>query len=445
MFLLLLIDTVLSQTFEHAAVYGNTESLGYYYIDIWVGTPSVKQTVILDTGSRLTAFPCSGCLDCGTHVDSYFNLSSSSTSEIVGCEEGIHCSSCKNSECGYSRMYSEGSSISGILVRDLVVLGDNLQSEAVKAVFGCHRKETQLFRTQRADGIMGLGWSSDNISSVVDLLFSSRKVSTDLFTLCLAPEDGTMTVGGYNESMHSEPVKWVQLRGSRFYAIKLNEVTVGDSSLQLDENDFHPGTSGTIIDSGTTFTYLFSKIYTAVFTSLAAFCEREGNCIGEAKKVYGEPHDCWRLSEEMNLTMFYGSFPVIDLYADDQRISWRPEFYLFAWPDSPHTYCVGVYSNGGGMNVLGGNFMRGMDVIFDRVNGLVGFAHAECSLNTERDKSRSITDIHQELSVIHFRSFPIFEVVVICCAIMAVLMTGILQVCRKRNVIDEAGEEIVQI
>lgn len=36
--------------------------LGYYYTNLFVGTPPQKQTVIVDTGSSLTAFPCSGTL-----------------------------------------------------------------------------------------------------------------------------------------------------------------------------------------------------------------------------------------------------------------------------------------------------------------------------------------------------------------------------------------------
>lgn len=40
-------------------LYGNAQ-LGYYYMNFYVGTPAKLQTVIIDTGSWLTAFPCSG-------------------------------------------------------------------------------------------------------------------------------------------------------------------------------------------------------------------------------------------------------------------------------------------------------------------------------------------------------------------------------------------------
>lgn len=39
-------------------VYGNS-SLGYYYINVYVGSPPQEQSVIIDTGSGQFAIPCS--------------------------------------------------------------------------------------------------------------------------------------------------------------------------------------------------------------------------------------------------------------------------------------------------------------------------------------------------------------------------------------------------
>lgn len=42
------------------------QGLGTHYVDLWVGSPSAqRQTLIVDTGSDLTAFPCEPCPDCG--------------------------------------------------------------------------------------------------------------------------------------------------------------------------------------------------------------------------------------------------------------------------------------------------------------------------------------------------------------------------------------------
>lgn len=43
------------------------EGLGTHYSFIWVGTPPQRVSVIMDTGSHHTAFPCTGC-KCGKHV-----------------------------------------------------------------------------------------------------------------------------------------------------------------------------------------------------------------------------------------------------------------------------------------------------------------------------------------------------------------------------------------
>lgn len=40
---------------------------GIHYSFIWVGNPAQRVSVIMDTGSHHTAFPCVGC-KCGKHV-----------------------------------------------------------------------------------------------------------------------------------------------------------------------------------------------------------------------------------------------------------------------------------------------------------------------------------------------------------------------------------------
>eukprot|EP00551_Chaetoceros_affinis_P020525 CAMPEP_0203740334 /NCGR_PEP_ID=MMETSP0092-20131115/49508_1 /ASSEMBLY_ACC=CAM_ASM_001090 /TAXON_ID=426623 /ORGANISM="Chaetoceros affinis, Strain CCMP159" /LENGTH=139 /DNA_ID=CAMNT_0050626721 /DNA_START=114 /DNA_END=530 /DNA_ORIENTATION=+ len=58
-----------NSTLEVGGLY---QGYGTHYVDLWVGSPPQRQTVIVDTGSGVTAFPCTGCNDCGMdyHVDS---------------------------------------------------------------------------------------------------------------------------------------------------------------------------------------------------------------------------------------------------------------------------------------------------------------------------------------------------------------------------------------
>ena len=58
-------------------IYGNSSSLNYYFVNIYLGTPPKRQAVIIDTGSHLTSVPCMPlCESCGKHLNSYYTISS---------------------------------------------------------------------------------------------------------------------------------------------------------------------------------------------------------------------------------------------------------------------------------------------------------------------------------------------------------------------------------
>eukprot|EP00913_Durusdinium_trenchii_P014516 g13617.t1 len=54
---------------EHARLYGNVDHYAYYFVDLVVGTPPQRVSVILDTGSGVAAYPCANCGHCGPHID----------------------------------------------------------------------------------------------------------------------------------------------------------------------------------------------------------------------------------------------------------------------------------------------------------------------------------------------------------------------------------------
>ena len=66
------------------------QGLGTHYSYIYVGTPPQRVSVIIDTGSHHTAFPCVGC-QCGKHMDPLFDPKKSNTSEILQCSGKKRC------------------------------------------------------------------------------------------------------------------------------------------------------------------------------------------------------------------------------------------------------------------------------------------------------------------------------------------------------------------
>jgi hypothetical protein len=73
---------------------GNMHTLGYFSADACVGTPPRRFDLIVDTGSSLTAFPCSDCTHCGAHQHPgahgmRFSEDESSTSEACAAAGAI--------------------------------------------------------------------------------------------------------------------------------------------------------------------------------------------------------------------------------------------------------------------------------------------------------------------------------------------------------------------
>ena len=105
-----------SNSIRNITLSGNA-TLGYYFIDAYIGTPPQKQSLILDTGSNLTIVPCKGCEKCREHIDPIFDpKKSSSFKKLVYGKEytGWKCSFFShNGEGGFTQGYTEGSMYRG--------------------------------------------------------------------------------------------------------------------------------------------------------------------------------------------------------------------------------------------------------------------------------------------------------------------------------------------
>ena len=90
-----------------------SQGYGTHYANVWVGSPRAqRKSVIVDTGSHYTAFPCKGCDSCGEehHTDPYFDPDLSDTFRPLTCQECQLGANCKNHQCTFSQSYTEGSS-----------------------------------------------------------------------------------------------------------------------------------------------------------------------------------------------------------------------------------------------------------------------------------------------------------------------------------------------
>jgi len=391
------------------------QGYGSHYVDLWVGTPPQRQTVIVDIGSDLTAFPCSGCVDCGerNHIDPFFQESQSDTFEKLPCHECVK-GKCTKNECRIDMMYHEGSSYTAYESRDKVCVGrlhdDNphITSSYAGAYtfplkFGCQTQVSGQFKTQLADGIMGM----DNTStSFWNQMHDQGILQKRKFALCYSrpltsaqegAQGGALSFGGPNTGLHTSPMVYSRLEKGRvgLFSVRMRKVYLrqgaeGDSatstdsgatvtSLNVSQDKLNSG--GIIIDSGTTDTFLTRNIASA-FNQVFQEMTRLKYGHDPVKLTPGQldalPTILLQIEgDKVFNEELFGKDIVMGL-AGQAMDSENPYDVVVAIPPSHYMeydhkneqYTARVYTDEAAGSVLGSNVLIGHDVFFDVENNV---------------------------------------------------------------------------
>ena len=262
----------LSEDYSEAPLY---RGYGTHFVYVWAGTPPQRVSVIVDTGSHHTAFPCKGCAECGKHTDNYFDPAKSTTANVQKCN---------GQKCNLSQRYTEGSSWRAFVVKDTFWIGaekleymNNIPNWNVTFQFGCQSSETGLFRTQLENGIMGM---SADPATLPYVMKAAKVTPSTAFTLCFLHTGGTMAIGAPASSytaLNKEAVQWALLtKKTGYFTVSLEGVYLRKSNSDTLEDIGEPKSKyntgkGIIVDSGTTDSYLPSSVassFKRVFKSL---------------------------------------------------------------------------------------------------------------------------------------------------------------------------------
>ncbi len=372
---------------------------GTHYAYIYVGKPPQRQSVILDTGSRFTAFPCKGCKECGVHTDNYFDLQNSSTAVVLNCPGGKSTARKLATEpasakdyCPVSQSYTEGSSWDGYKVSDVLYIGGIDSSSmpkapaySIKFTFACLQSETGLFQKQLADGIMGMSNSNE---SLPNQLVTNGITSSNLFALCFRVGGGILTLGGVDQRIHTKQhkVTYLKIDASKsfdmgWYHVLLQDIQLVSKNTKSTSdktpkalaiglgNSHYLSDKGTIIDSGTTDTYLPASIkakFEEIFSTLTGLK--------------------YNADENIKLTSAQvASLPTINFIFETMdgkhsEIEMSVENYVDVVADENGMYAFRIlFSEKEGNAVLGSNFMTNYNVIFDAEGGRIGMTKSSCN------------------------------------------------------------------
>jgi len=408
---------------------------GTHHAYLYVGSPPQRRTLIVDTGSRLVAFPCTPCPNCGTgHASpSYYDPSVSTTDVVNACPADCRfdgMSKCANSvngtqqqqqqqQCRFVQRYTEGSRIEAYEITDVMWLGTADVGEstadptyvgmAVPFVFGCQTSEEGLFRHQYADGIMGVAMHQ---TTLIAAMYEAGAIPRHAFSLCLNFDGGVFSLGGTklglgNDALpssgnatsppstphHLEPMQFAPLaKNHGWYAVGVMSLHLGDILITTTEtllSAFNDG-KGTIIDSGTTDSYLPRVI-------ARPFRRAWETITGHVHSNKLERYTYARFRRLPNITI-----TVHGLRGTSIRWSATPSNYMEEmavtrtnselrsariikrvditkpW-EGTKSFTNRIYVDEPNGCVVGGNWMADHDVLFDVQGKRIGIARAECT------------------------------------------------------------------
>lgn len=276
-----------------------------------------------------------------------------------------------------SQSYSEGSSWRAYKIIDEVYLGGldvatTLESDSYKykvnLTFGCQMSETGLFRTQLADGIMGLSRSETTLPY---LLHSNHITSTKMFALCFRVGGGIFTIGGVDQTLHLSDITFTSLlpSSSGWYGITIKEISLREKTknnkIKLNVPEKQINSDLIIVDSGTTDTYLpviLQNEFNRIFTQITGLKYSNNGLKLSNEQISSMPDIVFTIEDATSHELVDIIMPVTS-YAD---------------VDSRGSYVFRVYLTESSGGVLGSNFMNNYNIIFDPDGNRVGFAQSTC-------------------------------------------------------------------
>jgi hypothetical protein len=204
----------LASSQRNVTIHGNA-SLGYYYIDVYVGTPPQRKSLIVDTGSRQTIMTCESCTDCSNHMNGPFMTSESNTIGLVTRNQTNYNWKCpsfndeNDLKCLFSTTYLEGSSYTGYIVKDSFVFHNEMNEtdrHSKTHLFGCATEESGEFAKQAVDGIIGFGPYSEldclDSPTLLEIEYRDKRIASKLFSICLGNNGGALAIGDWNSNRH---------------------------------------------------------------------------------------------------------------------------------------------------------------------------------------------------------------------------------------------------
>ena len=377
---------------------GASTGSGQYFADLRIGSPPQSLLLVADTGSDLVWVKCSACRNCSAHrPGSEFLARHSRTFSPHHCYD----SPCRlvphprpappcnrtriHSPCIYEYSYADGSATSGFFSKETTTFNTSSgrETKVDDFSFGCGFKLSGPSVTgasfNGAQGVMGLGRGTKSFSSQLGRRFGNK------FSYCLLdytispPPKSYLTIGAsQNDAVSRRLFSYTPLvtnpLSPSFYYIAIEGVAVDGARLPIspsvwavDEN----GNGGTVVDSGTTLTFLAEPAYRQV---MAAFRRRVRLPAPVGAAALGFDL-CVNVSGAARARLPRLSFAL----AGKSVLSPPARNYFIEAADRVKCLAIQPVKPASGLSVIGNLMQQGYLFEFDRDRSRLGFTRHGCA------------------------------------------------------------------
>jgi len=372
---------------------------GQYFADLRIGSPPQRLLLVADTGSDLVWVKCSACRNCSTkrpgsaflprHSRSFSSFHCyDSPCRFVPHPTPTHCNNHTklHTPCRYEYSYADGSTTTGFFSKETTTFNtsSNKQGKIKNLAFGCGFKTSGPSVTgssfNGAQGVMGLGRGPISFTSQLGRKFGNT------FSYCLLdytlspPPKSYLTIGASSNDAVSRklfsytPFVTNPLSPS-FYYIIIQSVSVDGVRLPIspsvwgiDDN----GNGGTVLDSGTTLSFLAEPAYKQV---LAAFRRRVRLPAAEGAAALGFDL-CVNVSGTARPRL-----PKLRFVLAGKAVLSPPAGNYFIEPvDGVKCLAVQPVRPGSGFSVVGNLMQQGFLFEFDLDRSRIGFSRHGCAV-----------------------------------------------------------------
>ncbi|OAY40772.1 probable aspartyl protease At4g16563 [Manihot esculenta] len=380
-----------------------SRSYGGYSMSLSFGTPPQTVKFVFDTGSSLVWFPCTSrylCFACNfPNVDitkiPKFIPKLSSSSKLLGCKNPkcawifgsnvqSQCQNCDPSSQNctqtcppYIIQYGLGSTTGRLLLETL----DFPNKTVVDFLVGC-----SIISTRQPEGIAGFGRNPASLPlqlglkkfsyCLVSRRFDETQVSSDLI-LDMGSDSGDAKTPGLSYTPFAKNPVGSDPAFQEYYYVMLRKIIVGDQRVKVPYRFLVPqsdGSAGTIVDSGSTFTFMEGPVFELV---AKAFKKKMANYT-IATKVQNQTglRPCFDISGEKSVEV-----PELIFQFKGGAKMQLPLANYFAFVDSS-VVCLTIISGRGGAGpaIILGNFQQqNFYIEYDLENERFGFKQQTCA------------------------------------------------------------------